>query len=241
MTEFNKIALVAAMEREVFPLVSRWQKEEREHDGRRFKFFVGPSAVVVCGGIGAVAARRATEAVIALYHPAQVKSVGFAGALDPTLQAGDVVVPRQVVDAADGSVAETGEGRGILLTTATVAGAAQKSKLAAAYKAQAVDMEAASAARGAQARGIPFSAVKAISDDAGFELPAMERFIRDGQFQTFRFALASAVRPWTWGKLIKVARNANRASHALCTYLAGTLRSEEPLPGDMASVGGRRR
>ncbi len=52
------------------------------YDGRSFVFFERDDMVVVCGGIGVEAARRAAEAVIALYHPALLQSVGFAGALD---------------------------------------------------------------------------------------------------------------------------------------------------------------
>ena len=80
VTAKAKIAMVAALEREVRPLVKRWPSVVREHEGRRFKFRESGHAVVVCGGVGAEAARRATEAVIALYTPELVQSVGFAGA-----------------------------------------------------------------------------------------------------------------------------------------------------------------
>src|SRR6476620_6213753 len=49
-------------------------------------------------GIGPEAARRATEAVIQLYAPIMVQSVGFAGALDSTLKAGTVLTPICVID-----------------------------------------------------------------------------------------------------------------------------------------------
>ena len=83
-----KVAMVAALEREVRPLVKGWLGVEREYLGRRFKFFESGQAVLVCGGIGADAARRATEAAIALYEPEVVLSVGFAGALDPGIEGG---------------------------------------------------------------------------------------------------------------------------------------------------------
>ena len=44
--------------------------------------------VLVCGGMGAPAARRATEAIIQLYGPEVVISAGFAGALQPGMKAG---------------------------------------------------------------------------------------------------------------------------------------------------------
>src|SRR5579864_9366433 len=99
----SRIAIVAALEREVRPLIKGWRVSQKEADGRRFRFFEQGNSVVVCAGIGAEAARRAAEAVIAVYAPTVIYSAGFAGALDPTLKVGDVVQPRKVVNANDGS------------------------------------------------------------------------------------------------------------------------------------------
>lgn len=216
-----RIAIVAAMPREVRPLLRGWASSNREHEGRRFRFFESESAVVVCGGIGADAARRACEAVISLYRPMQVVSAGFAGALEPSLKAGDVVSPHWVIDAADGSRMEVAGGDGALVSFATVAGPEQKAKLAEAYGAQAIDMEAAAVGRAAQARGARFRAVKAISDESGFGLPPVERFVDSaGRFHSGRFAVFVAVRPWLWESVLRLARNSSKASRALCAALA---------------------
>ena len=145
-----KVAIVAALEREVKDLISNWSRIEREFEGRKFAFFERGELVVVWGGIGTECARRAAEAVIALYHPARVESVGFAGALDETLRVGEVFRPAEVIDVRDGSRFETSgfesgdaKGDGRLVTFMAVAGAEQKAKLAQAYQARAVDMEAA--------------------------------------------------------------------------------------------------
>ena len=46
-------------------------------------------------------------------------------------------------------------------------------------------MEAAAVAKGAEARGLPFAAVKVISDELAFPMPPMERFVAgDGSFQS---------------------------------------------------------
>src|SRR5215472_12474110 len=137
-----EVAIVAALQREVAPLVRSWRVSDQEHGGKKFRFFESGNAVVVCGGMGFEAARRATEAIIALYRPSVVLSVGFAGALDETLRVGDVVEARSVLDARDGSRTETGSGSGVLVSFPAIAGAEQKKKLAKSYGAQAVDMEA---------------------------------------------------------------------------------------------------
>ncbi len=91
---------------------------------------------------------------------------------------------RKLIDAADGSSYDFESGSFTLITASEVAGAGQKEKLAKAYGAHAVDMEAAAVARGAQKHGVQFMAFKAISDEVDFEIPAMQQFIKhDGRFR----------------------------------------------------------
>jgi adenosylhomocysteine nucleosidase len=176
--------------------------------------------VLVCGGIGADAARRATDATFYFYHPALILSVGFAGALDPTLKVGNIFLPRFVIDANDGSTVEMSSGTGTLLTFSSVARVDQKAKYLKDYGAAAIDMEAAAVARAAQSQSIPFIAVKAISDEYNFDLPSMERFVRqDGQFRTAAFAAFIAIRPWLWARTVRLAGNTAKASRALCIWL----------------------
>ena len=233
----SRIAIIAAMEREVRPLIRNWKVMTMEHSGRRYRLFENGEATLVCGGIGAEAARRATEAVIREVNPARVISVGFAGALDASLQVGHVLEPRTVINAADGVRTEVGSGAGILVSSATVAGKEQKTRLGKTYGAIAVDMEAAAVAQGAQARGVEFGALKAISDVADFNLPAVNCFVAaDGSFQSVRFACHVALRPWLWGTTIALARNSAKASRALSDALAGYLsrdtRDREALPDE---------
>jgi adenosylhomocysteine nucleosidase len=217
----GKVALVAALEREVHPLVKLWRSTEREHEGKRFRFFEDERVVLVCGGIGAEAARRAAEAVIAIYQPESIKSVGFAGALDPALHVGNILSPAQVIDARDGSRAEIDGGKRILLTIQSVAGVEQKRKLAKAYQAQAVDMEAAAVAQAARLHHLPFAAVKVISDEFDFALLSVNRFVApDGRFRSANFVAYVAIRPWLWAGTAQLAKNSTKAAQALCRWLA---------------------
>ena len=219
-TDMSRIALVAALEREVAPLVRTWKTRTREHCGRSYKFFEKGDVALVCGGIGPEAARRATQAIIQEFQPAHIVSAGFAGALDPKLRVGAVLEPRTVIDAKDGSRTDTGSGEGTLVSFGSVAGRGQKEKLYKAYGAAAVDMEAAAVAQGALLRGVEFGALKAVSDEADFEMPAMGKFVgADGGFHAAKFALHVAVRPWLWAATIVLARNSSRASRALCGAL----------------------
>ncbi len=222
----SKVAFVAALEREVRPLVRTWRVNEKEYDGRRFQFFEDGEAVLVCGGIGPEPARRAAEAVIALYAPMVVYSVGFAGALDHDLKVGDLIQPAQVIDARDSSRMNVSGGKGILVSFGSVASPVQKAKLRVSFSAQAVDMEAAAVARAAQLRGVEFGVVRSISDEFDFTFPATEQFVDStGNFQQGRFAVYAALRPWLWPKVRSLAVNSNVASRALCEWLATSLAS----------------
>jgi adenosylhomocysteine nucleosidase len=213
----SRVAIVAALEREVRPLVKHWRVSEKEHDGRRFRFFEKNELVLVCGGIGADAARRAAEAVIVLYGPSVVYSAGYAGALDPRVKVGEVIRAARVVNAGDSSSAQVAGGDGVLVSYAAVATPAQKVKLRDSYQAQAVDMEAAAVARAAEARGVGFSVLKVISDEIDFEFPPTDRFVDSaGRFHEMRFAWFAAVRPWLWLPVMRLARNSGRASRILC-------------------------
>ena len=216
----GRIAVVAALEREVRPLVKRWRAIQGKRGGRTFKFFENDSIVVVCGGIGAEAARRAAEAVIADYDPAVICSAGFAGALTPELQVGSVLSPGCVVNASDGSRVSVDGGEGVLVTFGEIASPEQKRKLRESYGAQAVDMEAAAVAQAAEARGVRFAAIKVISDEVDFEFPSMGRFVTAaGDFSEWRFAVFAALRPWLWPRVAQLMRNSARASRLLCEEL----------------------
>lgn len=234
-----KVAVVAALEREVGRLTRTWSRVDRDHQGRRFVFFERDEIVLVCGGIGVQAARRAAEAVIALYSPALLQSVGFAGALDASLHAGDVFTPGIVVDARDGSRVEIdgGNEKAILVTFMAVAGIDQKANLAQAYGAHAVDMEAAAVAAAAHKHGIRFAATKVISDEVSFEMPQMDRFIdAQGQFRTARFARFAALRPWLWSRVAVLAGNSRKAAATLGERLTHQLSHPSDKSGSPAAA-----
>jgi nucleoside phosphorylase len=219
-TAMSKTALIAALQREISGYIRHFTRVERTHEGRTFVFFEQDDLVVVCGGIGAEPARRAAEAVIAIYRPAQLHSVGFAGALTSHLHVGDILIPAVVIDARDGSRVMIEGGEGTLVTFMAVATAVQKANLAEAYAAQAVDMEAAAVASAAHAHNLQFRATKVISDGLHFEMPETAHFIdAQGRFKTTAFALRVALRPWLWPRVTTLASNSSKAARALAKHL----------------------
>jgi adenosylhomocysteine nucleosidase len=239
-----KIAIVAAIQRELWPLVKSWRSTKLEHEGREFTFYESDYAIAVCSGMGAECGRRGAEAIVVKYSPELVISAGVAGALVPELHVGDTVFPASVIDARDGSRHETSIrdavmgnsplARTVLVSFPAVAGTAQKRQLAKSYGAHVVDMEGASVARAAQIHNLPFLAIKAISDDMNFELAEVNRFIRNGQFETKLFVLFLIPRPWLWLRMIRLARNTQLASHNLCAWLRESALTNTIIPGTMS-------
>ncbi len=216
----SRTVIVAALEREVSGFVRHFTRSQHTHDGRAYTFFEHENLIVVCGGIGAEAARRAAETAIAIYHPAEIHSVGFAGALTAQLRVGDVITPAVVIDAGNGSRIPIPGGDGALITFMDVASSAQKANLAKAYAAQAVDMEASGVGAAAHAHNLTFGATKVISDGLDFEMPQTARFIdSQGRFKTAAFVLYVSLRPWLWSRTVQLARNSKRATRNLSEHL----------------------
>lgn len=239
-----RIAIIAAIERELWPLIKSWRSVKVEHEGREFTFYESDYAVAVCSGMGAEYGRRAAEAVIVRYSPELLISAGIAGALVPELRVGDTVFPAVVIDSTDSSRHQTvirdaalggsSLARTVLVSSPEVAGAAQKRQLAKSYGAHLVDMEGASVARAAQVHNLPFLAVKAVSDEVDFEIADLNRFIRGGQFATRLLVLYLLPRPWLWLKMLRLARNTQLASHNLCAWLRESALTNTIIPGTIS-------
>jgi hypothetical protein len=101
-----------------------------------------------------------------------------------------------------------------------VANIESKRSLADKFGGDLVDMEAAAVARHAERRGLPFYAVKAISDTREARMPDMQRFTRNGQFLSGRFGVYMALRPWLWPMVARLGRDSARSVRALNAELA---------------------
>jgi nucleoside phosphorylase len=216
----STIAIVAALEREIAPLVRNWESSVFDHEGRRFRVFQRENLVALAGGIGSAAASRAAKAVIAQFKLDALISTGLAGALTDELKVGSMFAPNVIIDASSGTEYRFNSGEGILVTASEIAETTSKHALAARYHAAAVDMEAAAVAEVARQQGIAFSCVKAISDEADFVMPPLTRFVSpDGEFQTARFVSWLAVHPKCWRQTMTLSHNSKRAAQVLCDYL----------------------
>jgi adenosylhomocysteine nucleosidase len=187
-----------------------------------------PKALVAVGGIGEKFARRAAEVAIDYAQPKLLLSAGIVGAISPKLQVGEVAGIREVVDVATGMRYPTANGGDwVLATSQDVSDAAEKQELLTRFGADVVDMEAAAVAQVAKERGLPFAAVKSISDDAAFVMPPMNRFIdANGRFATRRFLMYVALHPKWWRTLGAIKKNSELATANLCHAVLHLIESQ---------------
>jgi adenosylhomocysteine nucleosidase len=217
----TRTAIVAAMSGELKPLVRGWQ--HKSHNGiHTWAHRDDNLYVAACAGTGQAAATRAFAEIEKDSPIDLVFSIGWAGALTPDLAPGTSHNVAGVIDVQTGERfrCDAGAGELWLATSPKVADEAEKRRLASTYNAALVDMEAAAIARLAQMRGIPFYAIKGISDPLNAKLPDFNRFLSSqGQFQLFRFGIFAAIRPWYWPSLARMGENSRRASQGITESL----------------------
>lgn len=225
-----KVAIVAALPREIAGLV-RGTRADRELLRCGIRLHRVGRAVIVAAGMGASRASLAVEAALRDQAVELVISAGLAGACSPEVAAGQVVEASLVVDAKTGERFRCDVPAAIervLVTAEAIAGVKQKLRLHESYGAALVDMEAATVARLAGARGLRFRAIKGISDAHDFEMESMARFAdARGQFRTGAFALHTAFRPWNWGAAMRLGSDSKRALQSLWTELSSLIHTAD--------------
>ena len=238
------VGIVTAMATEVWPLVRDWEKNPhpaqnrpldfargRVRVGHPWDFFEREDAVLLCGGIGYEAGKRAAEAVIEYAKPDVLITTGLAGGLKPEWTLGRTMVAAEVVDEATERRFKTAYGEGMVVSSREIARAAKKRELASRFAADVVDMEGAAVAEVAEAHGLPFLAVKAISDDMDFELPPLQEFVdAEGRFQSARFGFWAAWHPRWWPTIAQLKRRSDLAAEKLAVKLREVIAQVQGTP-----------
>ncbi len=175
----TRVAIIAAMPGELKPLVRNWPHSTRGTIHFWAQRTEEEEWIAACAGAGLDAATRAFAGIEDGGPIDLVISIGWAGALTPDIAAGSAHNCAGVIDARTGERFNCDAGAGTLwlATSPRVADEPEKRRLATTYKASLVDMEAAAIARLAAMRGIPFYAIKGVSDPLDAKLPDFNRFI----------------------------------------------------------------
>ncbi len=248
--------VVAPLREEITPLV-RLVPEVRPllHRGPG-RFFTGDlcGQKVVLGwtGDGRRAAREGLEALLGEREASRLLVLGVAGGLTAGLAIGQLVVAREVRDAGgpapdpdpewiEGAMELPGMREAILYThdrilTAVADKDALGRRLLAASDtrvgAATVDLETAVYARVAHERGLPYTAIRAVSDTVEEELPLpLDRFCdADGSTRRGRVALYASTHPWVIGALLKLRLRLGECARRLANAAVFVLLSRPGTP-----------
>ncbi|HEX8924902.1 MAG TPA: hypothetical protein VF786_03880 [Terriglobales bacterium] len=237
MPESVRAAFVAALEREIEPLVNRWERCELRAGDTSFPAFrsrgiyESGEAVLCCAGTGSARAEQATRALLAEFGPRIVISVGFVGAASPDLHVADVIVPSQVLIASTGERATTAFGQGEIATLDEVAGRERKIQFWNSDRVLAVEMEAAGVARASNEAGLLFAAIRSVSDELDDDTEFVAPFVRPEGFDTAGFLKFIGMRPKLWPAVARLKRNSELASTALCKAIEEYMRG----PGEFGA------
>lgn len=215
----KRIGIIAALPGELNPLVRGWQTRARNVWAGAF---AGCEAVAIAGGMGANAATRAAEQLLAEFHVKVLISYGWAGALTCAVKPPAGCVIAEVVDVATGERFTTANADGFrLITLDHVAHVDEKRALAQKHQSVLVDMEAASVARVAAEHGVAFYCFKGVSDAYTDRLPDFNRFMdATGKMRMSAFVGYAITHPQYWGSLARLGSNSSAASQGLVA-LAG--------------------
>lgn len=233
---FKQIAIIAAMEGEI-DFLRRAMAPPDQSKKRCVVGTIGSKPVMLLrSGVGPQnTARRLAEA-ISPHESRCVLSIGCAGALSPSINVGDVVIPEKIVDdSADGaSYAPSSEliniakdcckefgfpfHSGTTVSTREVAATAEaKRSLAEKYGAVAVDMETAQVAAWADKMGAPMLALRTVSDTSTDRIPPEIGMIVDqkGRLRPAKALAAFARNPSVLFEAVRLKRNLDRSLKTL--------------------------
>ena len=230
------IGMVCSLPFEIDEFLGRCQRK-KTYSGGSFKFvgglYDGIRIAVVEAGTGPVRARRATMALQDAHHPRWIISTGFAGALQPDLKIGNIVVANEIVGLQGEQLKidlgmSSDPGRGLyvgrtLTVDKMVRTVAEKQSLATQTGAIAVDMETLSVATVCRETKTRFMAVRTISDDLSADLPPeVLSLIGDTGAVRFGAVIGSLwKRPSSAKDMWRMRENAMQAAEHLASFLDG--------------------
>ncbi len=234
MTRIGIVAALAAEARTLGPTTGI----------RRGLAALADGTLLVVSGIGAGAAAQAAGNLVTAGATGLV-SWGVAGGLDPSLRAGTVLLPAEVVSR-EGALFSTAQawrervsvalvaqrprsGGRLLSSERVMETPAEKSEAFLRTRAAAVDMESLAIAEVAAASGLPFLAIRVIIDGATDVLPrAVTAASRSGRVQIWRMLRLIVFAPADLAALFTLARRYATARRALAAVARSDWRDSIP-------------
>ena len=187
----------------------------------------GHEVVLVANGVGAKRAAAAVDAAAAQSRPDAVISTGFCGALEDDLNIADVITATSIQDETGAqyfaAVPLPNVRSGPICSLDRVAQTREEKQRLRSSGACAVEMEAAGVAAHAQALGVAFHCVKAVTDLAGETMANdFNAALRsDGHFDTMLILRGSLRHPTVrLPELLRLRNRCVRAARVLGEFIA---------------------
>ncbi|MFQ5483292.1 MAG: hypothetical protein ACE5ER_11105 [Nitrospinaceae bacterium] len=214
----------------------------------------GYSLLLARTGIGGRRARRALQQIMDRFELVLAVSMGYAGATDPDLRVGDLVLADRVLQKSlprttGVSPAAAGDARvldsalinqamilscppgpvlhrgGLLTVDRVVTQPREKRELGAACSVSAIDMETFDLVTSAQEGGVPILSVRAISDAADQELADLTHLVREnGEVNPLKAGWHVLTHPHDIKQALHLREQTRLATRNLTEFLAQYLR-----------------
>lgn len=204
---------------------------EGSWENRRVMLAANGAGPKLAAHVVEIAIRAMSMAELSASRLEAVVSTGYCGALAPELRESQIVVASEILDAETNettacvpveSKAEFLSGR--IISQNRIAVSADEKQQLARRGAIAVDMESSGVAARAQRAGLPFAAVRVVSDraDESFAFDLNRMRTAEGRIATGKIVNYALTHPRAIPELRRLRRRAGDASRALGEFLAGS-------------------
>lgn len=199
--------------------------------------------VLVRSGVGRQRAEDATLQVIDRFQPETLISIGYAGAVQPKLNVGDLVIADSIIEEKEngnyspdsdwlvrakdvscpnGVKAVVG---GLLTVDKVIHDPLSKQEIGKNYSVQAVEMETSAIAKVAEEKDVPFLSVRVISDRLDQELLDSSTFLgSDGEISTLKAGWYVLTHPGSIKSALSLRTQTQIATQAMTRFLSDLLR-----------------
>jgi adenosylhomocysteine nucleosidase len=232
------VGIVAALPLELAEFLRRCERV-RHYTGGDFHFrggrYDGVRVVVAESGTGRQRARRAAQALLDAHHPRWLLSCGFAGALQPQVRTGHIVIadrlfaldasPVQIDVHMPSDPARGWHVGGLVTVDQIVRKVSEKQALAAQTGALCVDMESHAVGEFCRDHAVRCLVIRAITDDTSRDLPpeVLSVFGATGAVRLGAVIGALWKRPASYQDLWHLRETALHAAERLADFLDGVI------------------
>lgn len=245
------IGIIVAVQEELRALLKRAVPAVVESGAQftRYRTRLGGREVVISpSGMGPDRASQAAHELISICSPALLLAAGFCAGISPAVEPGEVIWVEQVSELlANGALSQSlpsdsatfpissnlGVCGGAMVSASGVVRTSQEKQALNGLVEDGIglDMETYAIAKSATAAGVPWHAIRAISDGMDDDLPIdFTQFTNQlGEIDRFRLATWVALRPWKIPAFIRLGARSAVAARNLAVAVEAFLRA---LPND---------